>query len=137
MKNIDFFWLFFIHFLHCWNWLLFQWFTNIWAFSNRIFQRIFHYFWPKKSNFLSKIDDYSSFLVLIIVFWLEIIKKRFYGLPNIIFEKSIFCDQNEILNAKNEKYHLNVVISKGVLHPHDLQNWIFWDPVMIMTWYLG
>ena len=32
---------------------------------------------------------------------------------------------------------MNVVISKGVLHPHDLQNWIFWDPVMIMTRYLG
>ena len=35
------------------------------------------------------------------------------------------------------KKHLNVVISKGVLHPHDLQNWFFLDPVMIMTWYLG
>ena len=33
--------------------------------------------------------------------------------------------------------YLNVIISKGVLHPHDLQNWIFLDPVMILTWYLG
>ena len=32
---------------------------------------------------------------------------------------------------------MNVVISKGVPHPHDLQNRIFYDLVMIMTWYLG
>ena len=29
-----------------------------------------HYFLSKKSHFLSNIDDYSSFLELIIVFWL-------------------------------------------------------------------
>ena len=33
--------------------------------------------------------------------------------------------------------YLNVVISKGVPHPHDLQNRIFYDLVMILTWYLG
>ena len=33
--------------------------------------------------------------------------------------------------------NLNVVISKGVLHPRDLQNRIFLELVMIMTWYLG
>ena len=33
--------------------------------------------------------------------------------------------------------NLNVVISKGVPHPQDLQDRIFYDLVMIMTWYLG
>ena len=32
---------------------------------------------------------------------------------------------------------MNVVISKGVPQPCDLQNRIFYDLVMIMTWYLG
>ena len=34
-------------------------------------------------------------------------------------------------------WNMNVVISKGVLHPRDLQNRIFLELVMIMTWYLG
>ena len=36
-----------------------------------------------------------------------------------------------------KKVKMNVVISKGVLHPRDLQNRIFLELVMIMTWYLG
>ena len=31
-----------------------------------------------------------------------------YGLLNIIFEKSIFHDQNQIINGKNEKIYFNV-----------------------------
>ena len=32
---------------------------------------------------------------------------------------------------------MNVVISKGVPQPHDLQNRIFYDLVIMMAWYLG
>ena len=46
---------FFIHFLHCWNWLLFQWFTNIWAFSNRIFNEFFIIFDQKRVIFCQKL----------------------------------------------------------------------------------
>ena len=98
-----FFWHFFIHFFHCWNWLLFQWLTSIWAFSNRIFQWNFHYFSQKKDSFFVKIDDYVSFWELIIVYWLWILEKSFYGFPSIIFEKSIFMTK---IKSKNEKHYL-------------------------------
>ena len=40
-------------------------------------------------------------------------------------------------NFSSWKNKMNVVISKGVFHPFDLQNLIFLGPLMIMTWYLG
>ena len=52
------------------------------------------------------------FLRLIIgFFWLQILEKGSYGLPNIIFEKSIFCYENLILNAKNEKHYFCFISS--------------------------
>ena len=49
----------------------------------------------------------------------------------------LFCEI--FIKSKNhsKKFHLNVVISKGVPQPQDLQNRIFYDLVMILTWYLG
>ena len=40
---------------------------------------------------------------------------------------------NDVLTNR----YMNVVISKGVPQPHDLQNRIFYDLVMIIAWYLG
>ena len=64
----------------------------------------------KKRLIFVKMDDYVSFSELIIVYWLWILEKSFYGLPNIIFEKSIFYDENQMLNPKNEKYHFFFIL---------------------------
>ena len=63
---------------------------------------IFHFYF-KTRLFVHKIYDFQQVSQLIIVFWLQIFRKRSYGLLNIIFEKSIFDDQNDIINRNFEK----------------------------------
>ena len=62
----------------------------------------------------SKKLHFSLYSDLVIVFWLSILKKASYGLLNIIFEKYVFDDQNEILHAKSYK---NVDFQKLRLSP--------------------
>ena len=63
-------------------------------------------------------------------------RKNFWFSKYIMSGSSWLKNYQHSLKTRGERY-LNVVISKGVPQPHDLQNRIFHDLVMIMTWYLG
>ena len=61
--------------------------------------------------------------------------------PILMYEspwKTFFIWKPDSMSLVPVKFlQMNVVISKGVPQPQDLQNRIFYDLVMIMTWYLG
>ena len=97
---------------------------HIWATLNIKWN--FYHFFVQKSHFSSKINKFPLFLPLIIIFWLEIFKESFYGLLSIIFEKFIFCDQNEILHAKNAKNHFIENFQNEIFYPYVAPwYWIF------------
>ena len=112
-------------------------------------------FWKKLniSVFIGKTDIFVMLTILAI--WAFYMSKKN---PNVRLKQllSVVCFQIRVKKAQKKsfivlvihwrksfyrefwkKLNMNVVISKGVPHPHDLQNRIFYDLVMIMTWHLG
>ena len=133
-------WHFFIHFLHCWNWLLFQCLSSIWAFSNRIFQWNVHYFWPKKDSFfvknwrlriLFRIDN----RLLTLNSWEKVLwaSKHHFWEVHFLWRKSNVKSKNEKHYSffKNQINHCQMMIWKRNVISHflDFLKNDVWQPI--------